>query len=65
MKVKLLPSNFDFIQKVIVDHNIVTEITLEQSESSGIGSLITMSWEDSFYDRRVQMTVEISGVDRW
>lgn len=65
MKVKLLPSDFDFIQQVIADHNIVTQITLEQSESSGVGNIITMSWEDCFYDRAVQMTVEISGVNRW
>jgi len=64
-KITLLPSLIDKINDVIVANDIVSEITLEQDNSSGIDSITTMSWYTEHNGYHTKMTVEITGVKDW
>jgi len=64
-KVTLLPSFIDRINDVIQSNNIVSEVTLEQDSSSGIGNITTMSWDTEHNGYHTKMTVEIIGVKDW
>jgi hypothetical protein len=39
--------------------------TLEQTNTSGIGSVLTMSYETEIADYPATVTIEISGVENW
>jgi hypothetical protein len=39
--------------------------TLEQDNSSGIGSVLTMSYETEIADYSARVTIEVSGVENW
>ena len=39
--------------------------TLEQDNSSGIGSVLTMSYETEIADYPATVTIEVSGVENW
>ena len=39
--------------------------TLEQDSSSGIGSVLTLTYETQVADYPAKVTVEVSGVDSW
>jgi len=64
-KVTLLPSAVEKINEVVELNNIVSDITIECDSSSGIGSIITMSWEEEHNGLNTKMTIELSGVENW
>ena len=64
-KITLLPSAVEKINEVVELNNIVTSITIECDSSSGIGSIITMSWEEEHNGLNTKMTIELSGVENW
>jgi hypothetical protein len=39
--------------------------TLERKNASGIGSILTVTYETEIADYPAKVTVEVSGVDRW
>ena len=39
--------------------------TLEQDSSSGIGSVLTMTYETEIADYPARVSIEVSGVDSW
>jgi hypothetical protein len=39
--------------------------TLEQDNSSGIGSILTMSYETEIADYPATVSIEVSGVESW
>jgi hypothetical protein len=39
--------------------------TLEQDNSSGIGSILTMSYETEIADYPAKVSIEVSGVENW
>jgi hypothetical protein len=39
--------------------------TLEQDNSSGIGSILTMSYETEIADYPATVSIEVSGVENW
>ena len=39
--------------------------TLEQDNSSGIGSVLTISYETEIADYTATVTIEVSGVENW
>ena len=39
--------------------------TLEQTNSSGIGRVLTMSYETEIADYPAKVTVEVTGVESW
>jgi hypothetical protein len=39
--------------------------TLEQDSSSGIGSVLTMTYETEIADYPAKVSIEVSGVDSW
>lgn len=62
---KLLPTHIDRIMDVIQTNDIVSQITFEQSDNCGIGTVTTMSWETDYNGYHTKMTVEITGVEDW
>ena len=62
---KLLPIHIDRIMDVIQTNDIVSQITFEQSDNCGIGTVTTMSWETDYNGYHTKMTVEITGVEDW
>ena len=39
--------------------------TLEQDNSSGIGSILTFTYETEIADYPARVTIEVSGVENW
>lgn len=39
--------------------------TLEQDSSSGIGSVLTMTYETEIADYPARVSIEVTGVDSW
>lgn len=39
--------------------------TLEQDSSSGIGSVLTMTYETEIADYPAKVSIEVTGVDSW
>jgi len=39
--------------------------TLEQDSSSGIGSVLTLTYETEIADYPARVSIEVSGVDSW
>ena len=39
--------------------------TLEQDSSSGIGSVLTMTYETEIADYPARVSIEVSGVENW
>ena len=39
--------------------------TLEQDSTSGIGSVLTMTYETEIADYPAKVSIEVSGVDSW
>ena len=39
--------------------------TLQQDNSSGIGSILTMSYETEIADYPARVSIEVSGVENW
>lgn len=39
--------------------------TLEQDSTSGIGSVLTMTYETEIADYPARVSIEVSGVDSW
>jgi hypothetical protein len=64
-KVTLLPRDVEKILEVSELNNIVSEITVECDISSGIGAIITMSWEIEYNGLATKMTVDITNKGNW
>ena len=64
-KIKLLPSEIESITEVISTNTIVSQITLEADNSSGIGQHITMSWEGDYNGIPTMFTVCITDEGYW
>jgi hypothetical protein len=64
-KVVLLPSAVEKINEVVELNNIVTSITIECDSSSGIGSIITMSWLTVYNGLCTTMTVNVADESEW
>jgi hypothetical protein len=64
-KVTLLPSAVEKINEVVELNNIVTSITIECDSSSGIGSIITMSWLTVYNGLCTTMTVNVADESEW
>jgi hypothetical protein len=39
--------------------------TLEQDNSSGIGSILTLTYETEIADHPARISIEVSGVENW
>jgi hypothetical protein len=61
----LLPKHIDRIMDIIQINDIVSQITLEQSENCGIGTVTTMSWETDYNGYHTKMTVVIEDEKEW
>jgi len=64
-KVTLLPRDVEKILEVSELNNIVSEITIECDRSSGIGSIITMSWVTVYNGLCTTMTVNVADESEW
>ena len=64
-KVTLLPRDVEKILEVSELNNIVSEITIECDRSSGIGSIVTMSWVTIYNGLCTTMTVNVSDESEW
>ena len=64
-KVTLLPRDVEKINEVVELNNIVTSITIECDSSSGIGSIITMSWLTVYNGLCTTMTVNVADESEW
>jgi len=64
-KVTLLPRDVEKILEVSELNNIVSEITIECDRSSGIGSIITMSWVTVYNGLCTTMTVSVADESEW
>jgi hypothetical protein len=64
-KITLLPSAVEKINEVVELNNIVTSITIECDSSSGIGSIITMSWLTVYNGLCTTMTVNVADESEW
>jgi len=64
-KVTLLPSAVEKINEVVELNNIVSDITIECDTSSGIGSIITMSWVTVYNGLCTTMTVNVADESEW
>ena len=64
-KVTLLPRDVEKILEVSELNNIVSEITIECDRSSGIGSIVTMSWVTIYNGLCTTMTVNVADESEW
>ena len=64
-KVTILPRDVEKINEVVELNNIVTSITIECDSSSGIGSIITMSWLTVYNGLCTTMTVNVADESEW
>lgn len=62
--IKLNVSELDKIKKIC--ESVGTEyFTLESDNSSGIGSILTLTYETEIADYPASVKIEISGVESW
>jgi hypothetical protein len=62
--IHLTISELDKIKKIC--ERVGTEhFVLEQNSSSGIGSILTMSYETEIADYPAKVSIEVSGVENW
>ena len=64
-KVTILPRGVEKINEVVELNNIVSDITIECDSSSGIGSIITMSWLTVYNGLCTTMTVNVADESEW
>ncbi len=64
-KVTLLPRDVEKINEVVELNNIVSDITVDSDRSSGIGSIITMSWVTVYNGLCTTMTVNVADESEW
>ena len=64
-KITLLPSAVEKINEVVELNNIVSDITVDCDRSSGIGSIITMSWVTVYNGLCTTMTVNVADESEW
>ena len=64
-KVTILPRDVEKINEVVELNNIVTSITIECDSSSGIGSIVTMSWLTVYNGLCTTMTVNVADESEW
>ena len=64
-KVTLLPRDVEKINEIVELNNIVSNITIECDSSSGIGSIITMSWVTVYNGLCTTMTVSVTDESEW
>jgi len=64
-KVTLLPRDVEKINEVVELNNIVSDITVDSDSSSGIGSIITMSWVTVYNGLCTTMTVNVADESEW
>ena len=64
-KVVLLPRDVERINEVVELNNIVSDITVDCDRSSGIGSIITMSWVTVYNGLCTTMTVNVADESEW
>ena len=64
-KVTILPRDVEKILEVSELNNIVSDITIECDSSSGIGSIITMSWLTVYNGLCTTMTVNVADESEW
>ena len=64
-KVTLLPRDVEKIKEIIELNNIVSDITVDSDRSSGIGSIITMSWVTVYNGLCTTMTVSVTDESEW
>ena len=62
--VRLNIFELDQIKKICESTN-VEYFTLEQSVGSGIGSILTLSYDTEIADFPATVKVEVSGVEKW
>ena len=51
--------------KKICEEVGIEHFVLEQNNSSGIGSILTMSYETKIADYPATVSIEVSGVENW
>jgi len=62
--IRLNTSELEKIKKICEE--VGTEyFTLEQNNKSGIGSILTMTYDTFVADYPAKMTIEVSGVETW
>ena len=62
--IKLNVSELDKIKKIC--ESVGTEyFTLESDSSSGIGSILTLTYETEIADYPASVKIEVSGVESW
>lgn len=62
--IKLNVSELDKIKKIC--ESVGTEyFTLESDNSSGIGSILTLTYETEIADYPASVKIEVSGVESW
>jgi hypothetical protein len=64
-KVTLLPRDVEKIKEIIELNNIVSDITVDSDSSSGIGSIITMSWVTIYNGLCTTMAVNVADESEW
>jgi len=64
-KVTLLPRDVERINEIIELNNIVSDITVDSDSSSGIGSIITMSWVTVYNGLCTKMAVSVADESEW
>jgi len=64
-KVVLLPRDVEKIKEIIELNNIVSDITVDCDSSSGIGSIITMSWMTIYNGLCTKMAVSVADESEW
>ena len=59
-------SIFDLNKIKTICENVGTEyFTLEQTNTSGVGSVLTLTYETAIADYPVTVSIEVSGVENW
>ena len=62
--IRLSIDEIDRIRKICADLDI-DHFTLEQDNSSGIGSVLTLSYDTELKGYSTNITIEVSGVENW
>lgn len=62
--IRLSIDDVDRIRKICGDLDI-NYFTLEQDASSGIGSVLTLSYDTELKGYSVNVRIEVSGVENW
>lgn len=62
--IRLSIDDVDRIRKICGDLDI-NYFTLEQDNSSGIGSILTLAYDTELKGYSTRIRIEVSGVDNW